>query len=429
MSNRIIFNGREYSSPDEMSAEVRRNYEASMKLFGDNDNDGMPDVSRKGYQHRHVSPATPSDTTPLFPRRLVFRIIFGVLLVLTLSLGSCPAYRYWYDHNGDADQIDDIAFVPAQGADVMLAIESIEHITSSSSRGGMTSQSSYDTYRLTSIDLGTGALIQRKIIGDDRDERIEFIGTVGGHFWLYSYDPDIGLHTRNPSTLEIVQTEKEIVAKNPLLATGLLKDPSPLEHYYGVEQKSGKIYVTLIDGHGMLIDPATLVAVPVTEKPEHRSRLSSLLGTSVDLRGGDRISVEGSPRQSIGILRRVDGHNELIPPDPSISFLNARIILDNANREQSRNAPLELSASKSIFILHDDKIGEDALPVLSRITVASGITVDWSMKLTQAAANDDGQRPELRGAGVYRESLILVVGTQAYCFDVKTGRVKWYHFF
>jgi len=41
---RIIFNGREYSSADEMPADVREAYERITKTFADSDGDGVPDV-------------------------------------------------------------------------------------------------------------------------------------------------------------------------------------------------------------------------------------------------------------------------------------------------------------------------------------------------------------------------------------------------
>jgi hypothetical protein len=41
---RIIFNGREYSGPEEMPAEARAAYERAMSVFADSDRDGVPDL-------------------------------------------------------------------------------------------------------------------------------------------------------------------------------------------------------------------------------------------------------------------------------------------------------------------------------------------------------------------------------------------------
>ncbi len=48
MQNKILFNGKEYNSPDEMPSDTRRAYDAAMgqvnSLFDDKDRDGVPDI-------------------------------------------------------------------------------------------------------------------------------------------------------------------------------------------------------------------------------------------------------------------------------------------------------------------------------------------------------------------------------------------------
>ena len=49
LQTRIIFNGQEYSSPEEMPAEVRRAYEQVMgSVLADSDRDGIPDIFEAG---------------------------------------------------------------------------------------------------------------------------------------------------------------------------------------------------------------------------------------------------------------------------------------------------------------------------------------------------------------------------------------------
>jgi hypothetical protein len=43
-ARRIIFNGREYASPEEMPREAREAYEAALGVFADKDGDGVPDL-------------------------------------------------------------------------------------------------------------------------------------------------------------------------------------------------------------------------------------------------------------------------------------------------------------------------------------------------------------------------------------------------
>ena len=44
MGNRIIFNGKEYQSVDEMPPDIRRAYEGVMGIFADKDANGLPDL-------------------------------------------------------------------------------------------------------------------------------------------------------------------------------------------------------------------------------------------------------------------------------------------------------------------------------------------------------------------------------------------------
>lgn len=43
MANKIIFDGREYASVDEMPHEVRNDYDRILAMIGDEDHDGIPD--------------------------------------------------------------------------------------------------------------------------------------------------------------------------------------------------------------------------------------------------------------------------------------------------------------------------------------------------------------------------------------------------
>jgi Short C-terminal domain len=49
MHTRIVFNGQEYSSPEEMPAEIRQVYERTMAtVLADADRDGVPDLFEPG---------------------------------------------------------------------------------------------------------------------------------------------------------------------------------------------------------------------------------------------------------------------------------------------------------------------------------------------------------------------------------------------
>lgn len=50
---KIVFNGSQYASPEEMPADVRRSYDQAMAMFADEDKDGVPDVF-EGVGGKHV---------------------------------------------------------------------------------------------------------------------------------------------------------------------------------------------------------------------------------------------------------------------------------------------------------------------------------------------------------------------------------------
>ncbi len=51
MVSKITFNGKEYSSVDEMPPDVRQTYEKVIQVFQDKDQDGVPDIFQGGAQN------------------------------------------------------------------------------------------------------------------------------------------------------------------------------------------------------------------------------------------------------------------------------------------------------------------------------------------------------------------------------------------
>lgn len=51
MTNKITFNGKEYSSVDEMPPDVRQAYEKVIQVFQDKDHDGVPDIFQGSAQN------------------------------------------------------------------------------------------------------------------------------------------------------------------------------------------------------------------------------------------------------------------------------------------------------------------------------------------------------------------------------------------
>ncbi len=339
------------------------------------------------------------------------------LLLLLVGLGGCPAYRYWYDRNGDADVVVDAAFADS----MMIGVESIHHRTSSSRRGGVTTSSGYETFRLSAIDLADGRLRAREVLGD-REERADYIGRAGDAFWFYGHDPDVGLHARNPVTLGIVHGREELIATSPLFA-GLLAVSPALAGYYCVDTASGHLFVTMADGKGYLIDPATLAPGPVRDHPVCADRDRDAFERRVLLRDGRDLSLRGDPRQEL-VIGTKGVPDASIPP---ATFLNARFICstEDGTAGRSPRPPLDAGDPASVLVMHDSRIGQGNVPILSRVALGSGSRIEWSIELKEVAADVHLGPLVVERAHRVGESVVMVIGERAYRIDLKSGSVLW----
>jgi hypothetical protein len=80
MRQRIVFNGIEYGSPEEMPAEIRVEYDQVMRLLADRNGNGTPDVvENAGQNGTHVDTRIYTDASRLTPadRQLFDRLRSG----------------------------------------------------------------------------------------------------------------------------------------------------------------------------------------------------------------------------------------------------------------------------------------------------------------------------------------------------------------
>jgi hypothetical protein len=76
---RIIFNGIEYSTPEEMPADIRAEYDRVMRLLEDRNGNGTPDVLENGERTTRVDTRIYTDASRLTPadRQLFDRLRSG----------------------------------------------------------------------------------------------------------------------------------------------------------------------------------------------------------------------------------------------------------------------------------------------------------------------------------------------------------------
>jgi hypothetical protein len=67
MSQKIVFNGTEYASPDAMPDDVRQQYEHILGLLGDPDGNGVPDLFERPAGGTHIDARVYSDPAQVPP--------------------------------------------------------------------------------------------------------------------------------------------------------------------------------------------------------------------------------------------------------------------------------------------------------------------------------------------------------------------------
>jgi len=67
MRSRIVFNGNEYGTPDEMPPDIRAEYDRVMRLLEDRNGDGTPDVFESGAARVHAETRIYTDASRLTP--------------------------------------------------------------------------------------------------------------------------------------------------------------------------------------------------------------------------------------------------------------------------------------------------------------------------------------------------------------------------
>lgn len=156
--------------------------------------------------------------------------------------------------NDAADDVSQSFIYSGKNGSYIITQELIFQATSKSSGGGMTRISGYNECRLTSYDLATGAMLGRVELGEELDEACKIIGVVNDQVWCYSINTDLGLHSRDPKTLEVLKKESELTA----LAGYNLSRPewSNISMYYGYEVSNGALVLTDMQGVLSYFDPA-----------------------------------------------------------------------------------------------------------------------------------------------------------------------------
>jgi hypothetical protein len=194
--------------------------------------------------------------------------------------------------NDRADDLTDSFIYSGKEGTFIITQELIFQATSKKSGGGMTSISGYNECRLTSYDFATGAIVGRVELGEQMESTAEIIAVINDQLWMYSIDPEIGLHCRNPKTFEIIQKESDIAA----LKGFAFSRPtwSQINSYYGFNVAKNKIILTDLQGVHYEFDPVAAKPVQTEDDMPNKDRDPDYLGSTVDFGEDSSATFNGS---------------------------------------------------------------------------------------------------------------------------------------
>ncbi len=221
------------------------------------------------------------------------------ILVLCFFSTSC---FYKSPKTGVADDLDYTIICHTPKGDYLITHEEVFQASSKSSGPKGTYISGSADYRFTVRNLQTGIQATRLVTGD-REKDMLPLGFDGNQLWFYSADKSVGLHARNPGTLDITITQKQIEEANPSFA-GKLNTPTTTydaKKFYSYDPVNNQITVLDLQGNLYGIDPATLHAVPLIKKSAFLQYLPSAFSTSAYFGIVKSVTLKGESRMHIDV--------------------------------------------------------------------------------------------------------------------------------
>ncbi len=174
-----------------------------------------------------------------------------ILLPLLMLLNSC----FHKDVMSDpADDVKETIVYKGKEGSFVITQEQIFQATSKSSGRGVSYTTGYNECRLTSYDIGTGAILGRVELGEEMEAACNIIAVAEGQLWMYSIDPELGLHCRNPKTLEVIKKEADV----PQLKGFNFARPewTRITDYYAYDYDKKRMLITDLQGVHYVFDPS-----------------------------------------------------------------------------------------------------------------------------------------------------------------------------
>jgi hypothetical protein len=265
--------------------------------------------------------------------------LFFSLVILLLS--SC------FHKDVMSDRADDVAsafIYNGPEGNLIITKEQVFQAQSKQSGGGMTQISGYAEYRITAYDPATGQQTGRVNMGEGIEKAFTILGTTPGKLWLFSIDPELGFHCRNPKTLELISDEKTLTASGPLKGFSFARPEwMKLSQQYGWNAANEKLMLSDMQGYHYYFDPGKNTLEKTEDAIIDYTWAVSKTGSTGYFTKENYVSLRGDGRQNL-LYNYEDSTGKF-------SYLNGEILLDvnplhDALRKKNALAQIEEEEKK-----------------------------------------------------------------------------------
>jgi len=204
-----------------------------------------------------------------------------------------------------ADDVMEAILSKTNEGTFLVVKEEVFQAVSKSDKGGFRQISGYTEYRISSYDINSGQLVKRVVLGGRKENECTFLGETDGKLWYKSVDKKLGVHARDPRTLEVIVTEEKVIEVNPFLKNNLSQPEwNSISRYYGFDILKKMLMVSDNAGYVYYINPASLKAEKTTESIKNFDYDNSCTSMSMKTDVKSNLYLSGSPRNSINLFSK-----------------------------------------------------------------------------------------------------------------------------
>jgi len=227
--------------------------------------------------------------------------------------------------NDIADDIKEVIISKSNGEAFIIVKGEIFQATSKSDNNGIRQITGYTEYRISSYDLNTGKLSKRITLGDRKENECTFLGETDGKLWYKSVDKKLGLHARDPRTLDVIISQDKIIEVNPFLKDNISQPEwNNIGRYYGFDIDKNMPMLSDNSGYLYFIDPSSLKAEKTTESIQDFDFDNTCTSTSMKIDVNSTIYLSGTPRNYINYYNKENKEPSFLKGD----FLKSSTIIN-----------------------------------------------------------------------------------------------------